>query len=313
MSFAFVFPGQGSQSVGMMSAYGDSPVIRSTFEEASAALGEDLWQLVVDGPAEALAQTVNTQPLMLTAGIAAYRLWLEKGGRIPSVVAGHSLGEYSALVAAGVIAFKDAVPLVRLRAAAMQEAVPVGTGAMAAILNLDDDKIREACAEAESSIGQGAVVQPVNFNAPGQTVIAGSKDAVERACEACKSRGAKRAVLLPVSAPFHSSLIRPAAVKLSARLNELEFSAPRIPVVNNVDVAIETDVAKIKDALVRQAYSPVRWVETVQRIAAMGATRVAECGPGKVLAGLTKRCVDGVEGIALADLASIEANISVLE
>ena len=313
MSFAFVFPGQGSQSVGMMSAYGDSPVIRSTFEEASAALGEDLWQLVVDGPAEALAQTVNTQPLMLTAGIAAYRLWLEKGGRIPSVVAGHSLGEYSALVAAGVISFKDAVPLVRLRAAAMQEAVPVGTGAMAAILNLDDDKIREACAEAESSIGQGAVVQPVNFNAPGQTVIAGSKDAVERACEACKSRGAKRAVLLPVSAPFHSSLIRPAAVKLSARLNELEFSAPRIPVVNNVDVAIETDVAKIKDALVRQAYSPVRWVETVQRIAAMGATRVAECGPGKVLAGLTKRCVDGVEGIALADLASIEANISVLE
>lgn len=313
MSFAFVFPGQGSQSVGMMSAYGDSPVIRSTFEEASAALGEDLWQLVVDGPAEALAQTVNTQPLMLTAGIAAYRLWLEKGGRIPSVVAGHSLGEYSALVAAGVISFKDAVPLVRLRAAAMQEAVPVGTGAMAAILNLDDDKIREACAEAESSIGQGAVVQPVNFNAPGQTVIAGSKDAVERACEACKSRGAKRAVLLPVSAPFHSSLIRPAAVKLSARLNELEFSAPRIPVVNNVDVAIETDVAKIKDALVRQAYSPVRWVETVQRIAAKGATRVAECGPGKVLAGLTKRCVDGVEGIALADLASIEANISVLE
>ena len=313
MSFAFVFPGQGSQSVGMMSAYGDSPVIRSTFEEASAALGEDLWQLVVDGPAEALAQTVNTQPLMLTAGIAAYRLWLEKGGRIPSVVAGHSLGEYSALVAAGVISFKDAVPLVRLRAAAMQEAVPVGTGAMAAILNLDDDKIREACAEAESSIGQGAVVQPVNFNAPGQTVIAGSKDAVERACEACKSRGAKRAVLLPVSAPFHSSLIRPAAVKLSARLNELEFSAPRIPVVNNVDVAIETDVAKIKDALVRQAYSPVRWVETVQRIAAKGATRVAECGPGKVLAGLTKRCVEGVDGLALADLASIETNISILE
>ena len=313
MSFAFVFPGQGSQSVGMMSAYGDSPIIRSTFDEASATLGEDLWQLVVDGPAEALAQTVNTQPLMLTAGVATYRLWLEKGGRSPAVVAGHSLGEYTALVAAGVIAFKDAVPLVRLRAAAMQEAVPVGTGAMAAILNLDNDKILEACVEAESSIGHGAVVEPVNFNAPGQTVIAGSKEAVERACELCKACGAKRAVLLPVSAPFHSSLIRPAAVKLGARLGELEFYASKIPVINNVDVAVETDVAKIKGALIRQAYSPVRWVETVQKIAEMGVTRVAECGPGKVLAGLTKRCAEGVEGVALADLASIETNISILE
>lgn len=310
MAFAFVFPGQGSQSVGMMGAYGDSAVVRATFDEASATLDQDLWQLVAEGPAELLAQTVNTQPLMLTAAIAAYRLWLEKGGRQPAVVAGHSLGEYSALVAAGVIDFKDAVPLVRLRASAMQEAVPVGTGAMAAILNLDDDKIREACAEAEAEVGEGQVVQPVNFNGPGQTVIAGSKAAVERACEGCKSRGAKRAVLLPVSAPFHSSLIRPAADKLGARLAELDFKVPAIPVINNVDVAIETDPAKIKDALVRQAYSPVRWVETVQKIAAMGVTDVAECGPGKVLAGLVKRCADGVNGIALCDAASIEANLN---
>ena len=313
MAFAFVFPGQGSQSVGMMTAYGDSAVVRATFDEASATLGQDLWQLVAEGPADALSQTVNTQPLMLTAAIAAYRLWLEKGGRLPSVVAGHSLGEYSALVAAGVIDFKDAVPLVRLRATAMQEAVPVGTGAMAAILNLDDEKILEACAEAVAEIGNGAVVEPVNFNAPGQTVIAGSKAAVERACEGCKARGAKRAVLLPVSAPFHSSLIRPAADKLAARLAELSFSAPKIPVINNVDVAIENDPEKIKDALIRQAFSPVRWVETIQKIASLDLVTVAECGPGKVLAGLTKRCADGVSGLALADLASIEAAVSTLE
>lgn len=310
MAFAFVFPGQGSQSVGMMAAYGDSSIIRSTFDEASATLGQDLWQLVADGPAELLAQTVNTQPLMLTSAIAAYRLWLDKGGRTPAVVAGHSLGEYSALVAAGVIDFKDAVPLVRLRAAAMQEAVPVGTGAMAAILNLDDEKIREACVEAEAEVGNGEVVAPVNFNAPGQTVIAGSKAAVERACEGCKTRGAKRAVLLPVSAPFHSSLIRPAADRLGDRLAELVFSAPKIPVVNNVDVSIESDPDRIKDALIRQAYSPVRWVETIQKIVSLGVSNVAECGPGKVLAGLTKRCADGVTGIALADLASIEANLN---
>lgn len=310
MAFAFVFPGQGSQSVGMMAAYGDSAVVRSTFDEASATLGQDLWQMVSDGPAELLSQTVNTQPLMLTAAIATYRLWQEKGGRLPLVVAGHSLGEYSALVAAGVIGFKDAVPLVRLRATAMQEAVPVGTGAMAAILNLDDDKIREACIEAAEKIGNGEVVEPVNFNGPGQTVIAGSKAAVEAACEGCKSRGAKRAVLLPVSAPFHSSLIRPAADRLAARLTELDFLAPKIPVVNNVDVAIETDPMKIKDALVRQAYSPVRWVETMQKIATMNVTTVAECGPGKVLSGLVKRCADSLTGLALADLASIEANIT---
>ena len=310
MAFAFVFPGQGSQSVGMMAAYGESPVIRSTFDEASAALGQDLWQLVAEGPAELLAQTVNTQPLMLTAAIAVYRLWLEKGGKVPAVVAGHSLGEYSALVAAGVIDFKDAVPLVRLRASAMQEAVPLGTGGMAAILNLDDDKIREACSEAAAEVGGGAVVELVNFNAPGQTVIAGSKLAVERACEACKAKGAKRAVLLPVSAPFHSSLLRPAAEKLGARLAELQFATPKIRVVNNVDVAIETEPEKIKDALIRQAYSPVRWVETVQRIATLDVTAVAECGPGKVLAGLIKRCADGVLGVALADAASIEANLN---
>ena len=310
MAFAFVFPGQGSQSVGMMAAYGDSPIVRSTFDEASATLDQDLWQLVLDGPAELLAKTVNTQPLMLTAAIAAYRLWLEKGGRVPAIVAGHSLGEYSALVAAGVIDFKDAVPLVRLRASAMQEAVPVGTGGMAAILNLDDDKIREACAEAASKAGNGEVVELVNFNAPGQTVIAGSKAAVELACEGCKARGAKRAVLLPVSAPFHSSLLRPAADKLAARLAELNFAAPKIRVVNNVDVAIETESEKIKDALVRQAFSPVRWVETVQKISSLGVTTVAECGPGKVLAGLVKRCADDVVGVALADAASIEANLN---
>ena len=310
MAFAFVFPGQGSQSVGMMAAYGDSPVLRATFDEASETLGQDLWQLVAEGPAELLAQTVNTQPLMLTAAIAVYRLWLEKGGKQPNFVAGHSLGEYSALVAAGVLAFKDAVPLVRLRATAMQEAVPVGEGAMAAILNLDDDKIREACAVAMTEIGNGVVVEPVNFNAPGQTVIAGSKAAVERACEACKSRGAKRAVLLPVSAPFHSSLIRPAADRLAARLAELDFQAPQIPLINNVDVAIESDPVKIKDALVRQAYSPVRWVETMQKVAEMDIVTVAECGPGKVLAGLAKRCADTLVGVALFDSASLEANLN---
>ena len=306
MTFAFVFPGQGSQSVGMMGEYGDSAIVRATFDEASTALGDDLWQMVADGPAEALSQTVNTQPVMLTAGIAAWRLWLEKGGRKPAVVAGHSLGEYSALVAAGVLVFKDAVPLVRLRAAAMQEAVPFGTGAMAAILGLDDNGIRAACAEA----AQGEVVEPVNFNAAGQTVIAGNKAAVERAMEVCKARGAKRAVALPVSAPFHSSLIRPAADKLAARLAELAFAVPVIPVINNVDVAIESDPARIKDALVRQAYNPVRWVETIQKMAAQGITVVAECGPGKVLAGLTKRCADGVNGVALANAAAIDANLN---
>jgi [acyl-carrier-protein] S-malonyltransferase len=305
MSFAFVFPGQGSQSVGMMAAYGDTAVVRATFDEASAALGDDLWAMVAEGPAEVLTQTVNTQPVMLTAGIAAWRLWQEKGGKNPAVLAGHSLGEYAALVAAGVISLKDAVPLVRLRATAMQEAVPVGTGAMAAILGLDTPGIVAACAEA----AQGEVVEPVNFNANGQTVIAGHKAAVERAMDACKARGAKMAKALPVSAPFHSSLIRPAADKLAARLAELSLNVPSIPVINNVDVAIENEPARIKDALIRQAYNPVRWVETIQKMAAMGVSTVAECGPGKVLAGLTKRCADGVVGVALADAAAIEANL----
>ena len=306
MSFAFVFPGQGSQSVAMMAAYGDSPVVRATFDEASAALGEDLWTMVAEGPAERLSQTVNTQPIMLTAGVAVWRLWESLGGKTPAVVAGHSLGEYSALVAAGSLKLADAVPLVRLRAAAMQEAVPVGTGAMAAILGLDDDGIAAACAEA----AQGEVVEPVNFNAPGQTVIAGHKGAVERACEACKARGAKRAVLLPVSAPFHSSLLKPAADRLAVALADITLNAPLIPVNNNVDVAIETDPVKIKDALVRQAAKPVRWVETIQKMAGMGVATAAECGPGKVLAGLTKRCADGITGVALADADSVNANLT---
>ncbi|HQO28821.1 MAG TPA: ACP S-malonyltransferase [Accumulibacter sp.] len=309
MAFAFVFPGQGSQSVGMMAAYGESSVVRATFDEASAALGQDLWQLLAEGPSEALAQTVNTQPVMLTAGIAVYRLWLDKGGKVPAVVAGHSLGEYSALVAAGVLAFADAVPLVRLRAAAMQAAVPAGEGAMAAILGLQDSQVAEACAEAAAA----GVVEPVNFNGPDQTVIAGSKAAVERACAACKARGAKRALLLPVSAPFHSSLIRPAADKLAQRLAELPLAAPQIPVINNVDVTIENDADKIRDALIRQAYSPVRWVETIRRIADMGVTTVAECGPGKVLAGLTKRCAATLSSTALADLASVDNALTSLE
>jgi len=305
VSFAFVFPGQGSQSVGMMAAYGDAAVVRATFDEASAALGDDLWAMVAEGPDEVLTQTVNTQPVMLTAGIAAWRLWRDQGGRIPDVVAGHSLGEYSALVAAGVFELKDAVPLVRLRAAAMQEAVPVGTGAMAAVLGLNNAGIAAACAEA----AQGEVVEPVNFNANGQTVIAGHKAAVERAMEACKARGAKMVKALPVSAPFHSSLIRPAADKLAVRLAELTLHVPQIPVINNVDVAIENDPARIKDALIRQAYNPVRWVETIQAMAALGIGTVAECGPGKVLAGLSKRCADGVVGVALADAAAIAANL----
>lgn len=308
MKFALVFPGQGSQKLGMMEAYGDHPVIRDAFTEASTALGRDLWQLVTEGPAEALNQTVNTQPLMLTAGIAAYRLWLAQGGPQPACVAGHSLGEYSALVAAGAIDFADAVPLVELRAKAMQEAVPAGSGGMAAILGLDVATVRAACAEA----AQGEVVEAVNLNAPEQTVIAGHAAAVQRAADACKARGAKRAVMLPVSAPFHCALMRPAAEKLRQRLATLTLQAPRIPLVNNVDVAIVSDPEQIKDALVRQAAAPVRWVETMQAMAAEGVSHVYECGPGKVLAGLVKRCADGLDGGALADAAGIDAAIAAL-
>jgi [acyl-carrier-protein] S-malonyltransferase len=309
MKFAFVFPGQGSQSLGMMGAYGDAAVVRATFDEASQALGRDLWQLVAEGPAEALSQTVNTQPLMLTAGIAVWRLWLEKGGPQPAMLAGHSLGEYSALVAAGVLQLKDAVPLVELRAKAMQDAVPAGEGAMAAILGLDAEAVKAVCAES----AQGQAVQAVNFNSPEQTVIAGHKAAVERAAEGCKGRGAKRAVMLPVSAPFHSSLMQPAAERLQAALANVAFQAPAIPVVNNVDVATVGEPAAIKAALVRQAAAPVRWVETMRAMQAAGVSHVFECGPGKVLAGLTKRCADGLAGGAMNDLAGVDATLAAVK
>lgn len=306
MAFALVFPGQGSQSVGMMAAYGESAAIRDTFAEASAALGEDLWQMVCEGPAERLALTVNTQPLMLTAGVAAYRAWLAGGGPRPSIVAGHSLGEYAALVAAGSMAFADAVPLVRFRAQAMQEAVPAGEGAMAALLGLEVDAVREACAEA----AQGEVVEAANLNAPGQIVIAGAKAAVERAVEVAKGKGAKRAVLLPVSAPFHCALMRPAAERLAERLAGVEIRKPEIDVLNNVDVAVYDDPQKIRDALVRQAFSPVRWIESVQEMARRGMSHVIECGPGKVLAGMTKRIAKEVEGGSAHDAASLEQSIA---
>lgn len=309
MKFALVFPGQGSQSLGMMAAYGDSYIIRATFDEASTALGRDLWQLVTEGPAEALNQTVNTQPLMLTAGTAVHRLWLDKGGPQPAMVAGHSLGEYSALVAAGVLALKDAVPLVEFRAKAMQEAVPAGEGAMAAVLGLDAAAVKAACEEA----AQGLVVQAVNFNSPEQTVIAGHKAAVERAAEACKAKGAKRALMLPVSAPFHCSLMQPAADKLKERLAGVAMAVPAIPVVNNVDVAAVADPEQIRAALVRQAAAPVRWVETMQAMQAAGVTHVYECGPGKVLAGLVKRCADGLAGGAMNDLAGVEAALAAVK
>lgn len=309
MKFACVFPGQGSQSLGMMAGYGDAAVIRATFDEASAALGRDLWQLVNEGPAEALNQTVNTQPLMLTAGVAVYRLWQEKGGPVPALVAGHSLGEYSALVAAGVLQLKDAVPLVELRARAMQEAVPAGEGAMAAILGLDAAAVIEACAES----AQGQVVEAVNFNEPKQTVIAGHKAAVERAAEAVKAKGAKRAVMLPVSAPFHCSLMRPAAEKLRVRLRELTLVTPQIPVVNNVDVARPTEPEAIREALARQAAAPVRWVETMQAMQVVGVTHIIECGPGKVLSGLAKRCAEGLTGMAMTDIAGLEAALAVVK
>ncbi len=309
MKFALVFPGQGSQSLGMMAAYGDNPVIRETFSEASTALGRDLWQLVAEGPAEALNQTVNTQPLMLTAGVAVYRLWQQMGGRTPSVVAGHSLGEYSALVAANVLPLADAVPLVELRAKAMQQAVPNGVGAMAAILGLDVPSIEAACAES----AQGQVVQAVNFNSPEQTVIAGHAEAVQRAADACKAKGAKRAILLPVSAPFHCSLMQPAAEKLQIRLADIKLSVPTVPVVNNVDVAEENSAVKISDALVRQAAAPVRWVEIMRHMQVGGVTHVIECGPGKVLSGVAKRCAEGLMGISMSDLSGVEAALAVVK
>lgn len=309
MTFALVFPGQGSQSIAMMQPFADSKVVRETFAEASDALGQDLWQLVAEGPAEALNATVNTQPVMLTAGYAVYRAWLGLGGAQPAMVAGHSLGEYTALVAAGVIAFRDAVPLVRFRAQAMQEAVPIGTGAMAAILGLDDQAVRDACGEA----AQGEIVEAVNFNAPSQVVIAGHKGAVERGVAACKSRGAKRAVLLPVSAPFHSSLLKPAADRLAEYLKDVPFNAPMMPVVNNVDVSLIDDPAAIKNALARQACNPVRWVEVIRRMKEAGVTHVGECGPGKVLAGLVKRIDGAMQGLAIADPQGVNDALGILK
>jgi len=305
MKLAMIFPGQGSQSVGMMRAYGDIAAVRDVLAEASDALGEDLGKLMAEGPAEQLNLTVNTQPVMLTAGYAAYRAWISLGGIEPALLAGHSLGEYTALVAAGVLPFRAALPLVRFRAQAMQEAVPQGQGAMAAILGLDEDAVRAACAEA----AQGEVVQAVNYNSPGQVVIAGHAAAVKRACDAAKARGAKRALSLPVSAPFHSALMQPAAERLKHYMQDIAFSAPRIPVINNVDVASYADPEWIKDALVRQACSPVRWVETIQAFAAQGITHVAECGPGKVLAAMTRRIDGGLESMALVDQVSLEQGV----
>ena len=304
---AMVFPGQGSQAAGMMNGYGDLASVKSVVAEASEVLSQDIGRLMAEGPAEELNRTVNTQPVMVTAAYAAYRAWKELGGAEPRIVAGHSLGEYTALVVAGVMSFSDCLPLVRLRAQAMQEAVPQGTGAMAAILGLDEDAVSAACAEA----ALGEVVESVNFNAPGQIVIAGHAAAVQRGMAACKARGAKRAVALPVSAPFHSSLMAPAAARLREALDRLVFSAPRIPVVHNFDVKSHGDVQAIKEALVGQADHPVRWVECVQSMAAQGVTHVLECGPGKVLAPLAKRICGDLQGLALADRAGIEQGLQI--
>ena len=306
-NFAFVFPGQGSQAVGMLDGWGDHPAVVQTLQEASDALGEDVGRLIHEGPKEALALTTNTQPVMLVAGVAAWRVWRAEGGALPAAVAGHSLGEYSALVASGVLTLAQAAPLVRLRAAAMQEAVPVGTGAMAAILGLDAAKVIAGCAEVTAAMGHNGteVVEAVNFNDPAQTVIAGSKAAVEKACEALKAAGAKRALPLPVSAPFHSSLMKPAAEKLRAALAATPLAAPQIPVLNNIDVAVQQDADAIRDALYRQAFGPVRWVECVQALKARGITHIVECGPGKVLAGMTKRIDAELTGAALYDPATL--------
>jgi [acyl-carrier-protein] S-malonyltransferase len=305
--FAFVFPGQGSQSVGMLDAWGENAVVRQTLQEASDALGEDLARLIHEGPKEALALTTNTQPVMLVAGVAAYRVWMAEVGVAPQAVAGHSLGEYAALVAAGALTLTQATPLVRLRAQAMQDAVPVGVGAMAAILGMDAPRVAALCAEVTHGLGAGSaeVVEAANFNDPSQTVISGSKLAVDRACEVLKAHGAKRALVLPVSAPFHSSLMLPAAQKLQQRLAEIEFSAPKIALVNNIDVSVESDLDRIRDALYRQAFGPVRWVETVQAIKARAIAHLVECGPGKVLAGMVKRIDPELTGLAVYDPSSM--------
>jgi len=314
-AFAFVFPGQGSQSVGMLDAWGDHPAVRETLKEASDAMGEDLGALIHEGPKEALALTTNTQPVMLVSAVAAYRAWLAEGGAKPSVLAGHSLGEYSALVASGVLTLAQAAPLVRFRAAAMQDAVAFGVGAMAAVLGLETNKVIEGCAQAQATFpaGSGEVVEAVNFNDPGQTVIAGSKEAVEKACEVLKAMGAKRALNLPVSAPFHSSLMKPAAEKLKEKLAATIFARPEIPVVNNIDVTFETDAGRIRDALYRQAFGPVRWVECVQAIKAKGVSTVVECGPGKVLAGMVKRISPDLQSHALYDPVTLTETFAFLK
>ena len=305
--FAFVFPGQGSQSVGMLDAWGDHPVVKVALEEASEALGEDVGLLIKEGPKEALALTSNTQPVMLVAAVAAYRVWMAETGAAPAVVAGHSLGEYSALVAAGSLTLAQAAPLVRFRAQAMQEAVPVGVGAMAAILGMDAARVVAGCDEVMAAFGADSpeVVAAVNFNDPMQTVIAGSKAAVDKACDMLKANGAKRALLLPVSAPFHSVLMKPAANKLRERLEEVVILPPQIPLINNIDVIANTDVGAIKDALYRQAFGPVRWVECVQAIQSRSVKNVVECGPGKVLAGMVKRISPELNGFAMFDPASL--------
>jgi [acyl-carrier-protein] S-malonyltransferase len=304
-NFAFVFPGQGSQAIGMLNGFAGNPVVAQTIAEANDALGMDLGKMIAEGPKEDLDLTTNTQPVMLTASIAVYRAWIAAGGPAPAVVAGHSVGEYAALVAAGVLAFKDAVPLVRFRAQVMQEAVPVGQGGMAVILGLAADDVRAVCAQAASEQA-GSVVEPVNFNEPTQIVIAGHTAAVERACELAKAKGAKRAMKLAVSAPFHSSLLKPASDRLRLYMEALTFAAPRIALINNVDVAVLNDPASIKDALVRQAAGPVRWVETMQKLAADGTTLVVESAPSKVLIGMAKRIDPRLVGEALVDQAALE-------
>ena len=302
-TFAFVFPGQGSQSVGMLDAWGDHPAVRTTLAEASQALGEDVGELIRTGPVDKLGLTENTQVVMLTAGVSCYGAWLAEGGSAPAAVAGHSLGEYSALVAAGALTLADAVPLVRFRAQAMQAAVPVGAGAMVAVLGLEADAVRQCCEQATADAGEP--VSAANFNEPKQIVIAGTKAAVARASELLKAAGAKRALPLPVSAPFHSVLMKPAADRLAERLAAVTIAAPALAVVNNIDVAVETDPMRIRDALYRQAYGPVRWVEVVQALAGRGVTHVVECGPGKVLSRMVQRIVPELQAGALFDPASL--------
>ena len=310
-AFAFVFPGQGSQSVGMLDAWGEHPAVRQTLDEASVALGEDVSKLIHAGPKEELDLTTNTQPVMLTAAIACYRAWRAEGGAEPAAVAGHSLGEYSALVAAGALTLSDALPLVRFRAQAMQSAVPVGAGAMAAILGLDAALVRDGCAVVAAESGE--VVAPANFNDPKQTVIAGSKAGVDLACEKLKAMGAKRALLLAVSAPFHSSLMKPAAEALRERLASVSIVAPRIPVVNNIDVAVQTEPDAIRDALYRQAFGPVRWVEVTQALRVRGLLHILECGPGKVLSGLVKRVDADIQSLTVLDPASLQQAKEILQ